>query len=277
MLVPSPLSPEFNEEFVRNYDELPLWSAPFGLLLLDHVPLKPTSIVLDVGCGTGFPLTALAGRLGPDAEVYGIDPWQAAVLRAEAKVQFYGLKNVKVICADAAAMDFPDKMFDLVVSNLGLNNFSSASVVAKECLRVLKPGGRLCITTNLNGHMRQVYDALRSVFKHRSLEEKITELDSQESRRGTVTSIQKMLTDAGFTLGKVFERQSSMRFANGNALLNSHFVRFAFFPSWWEVVPESERLEVFRELIKSLDAVAESQQGLTLDIPMAYIEVIRPI
>jgi protein-L-isoaspartate O-methyltransferase len=41
-------------------DELPLWSAPFGLRLLDYVNYKPAISVLDIGCGTGFPLTELA-------------------------------------------------------------------------------------------------------------------------------------------------------------------------------------------------------------------------
>ncbi len=43
---------------------LAAWSAPFGLRLLDVVPLDPAATVLDVGCGTGFPLLELAHRLG---------------------------------------------------------------------------------------------------------------------------------------------------------------------------------------------------------------------
>ena len=39
--------------FGELYDELPLWSAMAGLLLLKHVPLEPGITVLDVGCGTG--------------------------------------------------------------------------------------------------------------------------------------------------------------------------------------------------------------------------------
>ena len=52
---------------VALYDELPIWSAPFGLPLLDAVELRPGLTVLDVGCGTGFPLLELAERLGPGA------------------------------------------------------------------------------------------------------------------------------------------------------------------------------------------------------------------
>jgi 2-polyprenyl-3-methyl-5-hydroxy-6-metoxy-1,4-benzoquinol methylase len=41
-------------EFGDLYDELPLWSARFGLMLLEHVPLRPGMTILDVGAGTGF-------------------------------------------------------------------------------------------------------------------------------------------------------------------------------------------------------------------------------
>ena len=51
-------------EFVNTFDELPLWSAPFGLLLLKHVELKPNLKVIDIGSGAGFPLLELASRLG---------------------------------------------------------------------------------------------------------------------------------------------------------------------------------------------------------------------
>jgi SAM-dependent methyltransferase len=54
---------------VSAYDELPLWSAMTGLLLLEHVELKSDARVLDVGCGTGFPLIELAERLGPASRV----------------------------------------------------------------------------------------------------------------------------------------------------------------------------------------------------------------
>lgn len=50
---------------IAAYDELSLWSAMFGLLLLDEVSLSNVRKALDVGCGTGFPLIELAERLGP--------------------------------------------------------------------------------------------------------------------------------------------------------------------------------------------------------------------
>ena len=47
--------PDFSSPRVMTaYDELPVWSAMFGLLMLEHVPLAGVTRALDVGCGTGF-------------------------------------------------------------------------------------------------------------------------------------------------------------------------------------------------------------------------------
>ena len=76
---------------VALYDEVPLWSAPFGLVLLDAVELRTDLTVLDVGCGTGFPLLELAERLGPDARLHCVDPWVPAMERLQAKVAAWKL------------------------------------------------------------------------------------------------------------------------------------------------------------------------------------------
>ena len=59
-----------NEALVSVIDELPLWSAPFGLSLLNTIKLKRNLNVLDVGFGFGFPLIEVAMRLGNSSKVY---------------------------------------------------------------------------------------------------------------------------------------------------------------------------------------------------------------
>src|SRR3954453_13899436 len=87
--------PDFSSPaLLAAYDELPLWSAMFGLLLLEEVALRGATNVLDIGCGTGFPLIELAERLGPRAHVHGIDPWSAGLARAAGKIASRSTKNI---------------------------------------------------------------------------------------------------------------------------------------------------------------------------------------
>ena len=151
-------------EFGEWYDELPLWSAPFGLLLLDRVPMKSGLTILDVGAGTGFLTLELAQRCGPDARVIAVDPWKAGMSRLRRKLDHLGVGNVVLIEQDATAIELPDASIDLVVSNLGINNFENASAVLESCFRVAKPGARLLLTTNLAGHMSEFYDVYRATL-----------------------------------------------------------------------------------------------------------------
>lgn len=82
-------------EFGDLYDELPLWSAPFGLMLLEHVVLRPGMTILDVGAGTGFMTIELAQRCGSAATVIAVDPWAAAMQRLARKVDHLCLRNVR--------------------------------------------------------------------------------------------------------------------------------------------------------------------------------------
>ena len=116
-----PFDPE-DDDAVSALDELPLWAAPFGLLLLDLVRLRPGLAVLDVGFGTGFPILELAMRLGPSSSVHGLDAWPAAHRRTRFKLAQAGLGNVTLHEGAAEEMPFADRSFDVVVSNNGYNN-----------------------------------------------------------------------------------------------------------------------------------------------------------
>lgn len=258
-----------------HYDELPLWSAPFGLMLLDRVPLRRGQSVVDVGAGTGFVTVELAQRCGPESHVMAVDPWAAAMDRLADKVAFLGLSNVDLVVAPAERLPLPDASVDVVVSNLGNNNLDDPPAVLTECARVLRSGGRLVTTTNLVGHMEQVYAAFRSALSDLGLEEHRPALDAQEQHRATVASASDQMRVAGLEVVEVATDTFRMRFADGRALLDHWFVRLGFVPGWRSVVPAREADRVLALVAGRLDAVAADQGALELTVPMACITAVR--
>lgn len=257
--------PDFNSPcFVAAYDELPLWSAMFGQLLLEELPLAGVRSALDVGCGTGFPLIELAERLGPAAEVHGIDPWRAALDRAAEKISVRATPNATLHEGSAAAMPFPDGKFDLIVSNLGLNNFDDRQAAILECRRVARAGAVLALTTNLQGHMQELYAVFEELLTSAAQREA---LRAHIAHRATVPEVRELLGRGSFAVRRVVERTAAMRFANGTALLNHHFIKVGFLDGWKKIVEGSER-EFFPRLQEVLDRRGE----LSLTIPMAYVE-----
>jgi ubiquinone/menaquinone biosynthesis C-methylase UbiE len=256
----------FNADFtspriVNAYDELPLWSAMFGLLLLEEVPLANIRKALDAGCGTGFPLIELAERLGPASEVHGIDPWTAGLERARQKLEARATPNVTLHEGSATSMPFDDATFDLIVSNLGVNNFDDRNGAMRECRRVARKGATLALTTNLQGHMREFYDALAQVIGDRS------RLDAHVAHRATIPAVRQLLEENGFAVQRVVEREGVMRFANATALFNHHFIKLGFLDAWKEVAGDDAR-EVFGKLMERMSG------EIRLTIPMAYVEAM---
>jgi len=263
--------PDFSSPaLLAAYDELPLWSAMFGLLLLEEVPVSGVAIVLDLGCGTGFPLIELAERLGPGAQVHGLDPWSAGLARAAEKIASRGTPNVTLHEGTASAMPFADSTFDLIVSNLGVNNFDDREAAIRECRRVARDGATLALTTNLQGHMHEFYEVFERVLETED-DEARDRLRAHVSHRATVPGVHELLENGGFTVTRVVERESVMRFADGTALLNHHFIKLGFLDGWKKVVPGRERI-VFARLRDALNDLAARQGELRLTIPMAYIE-----
>jgi tRNA1(Val) A37 N6-methylase TrmN6 len=80
-----------NPETVSVYDELPFWFVMFGLVLLSFIKLEPNQKILDIGCGTGFPLLELVQRLDSTCKVYEIDPWGTAIERLKLKTRILNI------------------------------------------------------------------------------------------------------------------------------------------------------------------------------------------
>jgi ubiquinone/menaquinone biosynthesis C-methylase UbiE len=97
--------------------------------------------VLDLGCGDGT--TALPeARLG--ADVVGVDIAQNLVEAGNRRAKEEGLTNIKFQEGDATNLhELKDQTFDLVVSIFGAMFAPKPFDVAKEMVRVTRPGGRI--------------------------------------------------------------------------------------------------------------------------------------
>src|SRR5688572_23622165 len=97
--------------------------------------------VLDLGCGDGTTAIPAAQR---GAEVLGVDIARNLVAAGNRRAQALGLGNVRFQEGDACDLKgVPDKSFDLLVSIFGAMFAPKPQEVAKEMVRVVRPGGRI--------------------------------------------------------------------------------------------------------------------------------------
>ncbi len=148
-------------------------SSRFGKMkardsLLDEVAIKPSDVVVDVGCGRGLLLMGAAKR-ATSGRAIGIDLWSnvdqmnnsrdATLANAEAE----GVRDrVEVKDGDMRALPFADASIDAVVSSLAIHNLKDEAdrdTAIREIVRVLKPGGRVGILDIANvGHYARLLE-----------------------------------------------------------------------------------------------------------------------
>jgi SAM-dependent methyltransferase len=101
--------------------------------------------VVDIGCGSGTTVLALAARVGRTGHVLGVDIAVPSVARARERIAAAGLPQAEVICADAASHPFAAGSFDLAFSRLGVMFFDDPTTAFTNVHRAMKPGGRLVL------------------------------------------------------------------------------------------------------------------------------------
>ncbi|HEX5821123.1 MAG TPA: methyltransferase domain-containing protein [Solirubrobacterales bacterium] len=112
-----------------------------GEALVETLGITEGMQVLDLGCGDGTTAIPEAQR---GAEVLGVDISSNLVEAANARAKALGLTNIRIEEGDATDLSgIDDERFDLVVSFFGAMFAPKPFDVAKEMVRVTKPGGRI--------------------------------------------------------------------------------------------------------------------------------------
>ncbi|OBJ25356.1 hypothetical protein A5646_13890 [Mycobacterium sp. 1245499.0] len=141
---------------------------------LDRLALNGDERLLDVGCGSGAVLIAVAKRL-PRGRAEGVDLWRSRdqsgndPARTRENARAYDVADrIRLHTADMTELPFPDGSFDVVTSALAVHNISNSADrrrAVAEMARVLKPGGRLVLVDimHVTDYARVLADAMTNL------------------------------------------------------------------------------------------------------------------
>ncbi|MGH6915602.1 MAG: arsenite methyltransferase [Geminicoccales bacterium] len=111
-----------------------------------HAGLAAGETVLDLGSGAGNDAFIARHEVGPEGRVIGVDMTDAMIARARANAKKLGYENVEFRLGEIEDLPVEDGAVDLVISNCVLNLVPDKAKAFAETFRVLKPGGRFCVS-----------------------------------------------------------------------------------------------------------------------------------
>lgn len=258
------------EELIKVYDDTPLWSAPFGLTLLNTVKYRKNINILDIGSGCGFPMLEVAMRFGNTCKVYGIDTWEPGVNKIKEKISVKKIKNAEIIHGNTEKLFFEDNYFGLIISNNGLNNVDNIEKVISECYRTLKSGGQFVFTFNLPDTMSEFYDVFKEILNEKKMTPEIKLIDKHiRKKRKTVSEMSDILSKYKLAECTSICYSFDYKFNDAGAMFNYFMIREYFLPEWLEILKEKERETIFSEISKRLENKYKTVQ---LTVPYACFD-----
>jgi SAM-dependent methyltransferase len=170
---------------------------------------RPFSSLLDIGCGRGTLIEALRER-APDVSYTGLE-------LSEESAQIATAKGIDVMRRDLAEpLPFPDESFDVVTFGEVIEHLFDPDSVLDEIHRILKPGGRLIVTTpNLACWLNRILvpAGFQPIFTEPSARKKYGFFFKFLGQNGTLvqghirvmttTALIEFLRDRGYSIKKV--------------------------------------------------------------------------
>lgn len=113
---------------------------------LQYAEVREGETVLDLGSGAGFDAFIARRLVGETGHVIGVDMTPEMIQRARANARRIGAANVEFRLGEIEHLPVETASVDLVISNCVLNLVPDKDAAFREVARVLRPGGRMCVS-----------------------------------------------------------------------------------------------------------------------------------
>ena len=246
------------EKMARVYDEeiLPLWSLRFGRILLRGLELPPKAMVLDYGCGTGYPAVEVLKRMDDHGRMIAIDPVGALLDVARKKAGNLSGKRI-FFRSDSltSKLGFADDVYDLVLSNVALMGLEAPDKAVQEFARVAKPGGRVIITLPLAGTFHEFNDIYREVLTKSDRHEVLERLEAHIAATPDADEVVTWFDEAGLVQTDVEVEEFTLLFKTSREFFFAPVIEFGPLSKWKEVAGKGQEMqEIFWHIKESIDA-----------------------
>jgi len=158
--------------------------------ILGALGLRAGQAALDIGCGTGDDVRAMAAIVGPGGRAVGVDVSEALLAEARRRAEGLGLP-VAFHVGDAHRLPLADGGFDVVRAERTLQHLADPQRALGEMARVARPGGRIAVA-------EPDWETLVIDLPDRTLTRRILDFHCDRARNGWIgRQLARLFRDAG--------------------------------------------------------------------------------
>ena len=247
-----------HEKLARIYDDeiLPIWAHRFGRMMLRGLTIPPKAMVLDVGCGTGYPALEVLRRLDDQSRLIAIDASSAMLDVARKKAGELSGKRVFFRTESAAPkLGFANEVYDVVLCNLGLTEMPDPRRALREFARVAKAGGKVICTMPLAGTFGEFFDIYREVLVKHDKHDILARLENHIREYPEPEELEAWMTGAGLGEHEVETEEFTLLFRSAREFFFAPVIEFGPLPRWKELAGKGQELQdVFWYIKQAIDA-----------------------
>lgn len=241
----------------------PDWCERFDSILAEHVAMPDEGRILEINCGTGAHVIAVAGRL-KEGEVVGVDASGERLAIARAKAQAAKCERCTFAEADPERLGFEDASFDAVVLDASLSEPARLGALAAEAVRVARKDALVAVKVLLRGSFDEFFSIYWEALHDVGIADEVWgDLEKIVLEHQTFEEAMTALRDAGIRNVETHRSKEEWRFDNGEAFLDSPLVNDLFLEEWFSVVPAGRLAEV-REAVAGI--IDRESEGAYFDI-----------
>jgi len=252
-----------------SYDSPEMRYFPFSAdYMMGLAQPKNGERVLDIATGTAMVAIAAAQYLQPEGRVQAIDISEGMLGKAKKNIEKHALKNIDIHNMDAEQLEFRANYFDLITCGFGLFFLADAKAAVNKWQRVLKPGGRIIISTFNQSAFMPMVKWFRELIEETGVEFPASSWQQFSDHN----------TCLGLFSNDLYQQQKSTTKQHGIHLKDAN--------EWWNIIINSglrsylellkpeQQAELRIKLSRKLDAL-KTEDGIWMDVEVIYTQAIK--